>query len=179
LPTSPARPIQNARPSNFDGENDVASVGIPGYFCPSRRSATPYSSNFYRNDYAGCVGFMEGQWFECDGANGNFTNNRFMPPPPDSLLPIADERTQCNHGNTPGAKGAIVWPALGDKRRLAAITDGTSNSILGGEKCLPWQVFGIDGGDNERWNNSGWDEDVIRFHFVPSPDMGGYGSAPY
>lgn len=170
--------IQTNRPTNFDGENDVARVAIPGYFCPSRRTPLAYSG-YYRNDYAGNVGFMEGQWYECDGTDGVFITTRFMPPPPDSLLPVADERTQCNHGNTPGAKGPIVWPALGDKRRLADITDGTSNSILGGEKCLPPQVQGTDGGDNERWNNSGWDEDVIRFHFVPSPDTGGYGSALY
>src|SRR5262249_7501211 len=31
-------------------------------------------------------------------------------------------------------------------------------------------TFGADGGDNERWNNAGWDEDVIRWHFVPVAD---------
>jgi prepilin-type processing-associated H-X9-DG protein len=122
---------------------------------------------------------MQGQWYECDGFNGVFNSTTFIPAPPNGLTPTADERTQVNLGNTPGRKGAIVWPALGAKRRLADITDGTSNSILSGEKCLPWPVFGVDGGDNERWNNSGWDEDVIRFHFVPSPDKGGYGSALY
>ena len=171
--------IHTGRPSNFNGENDVARVGIANYFCPSRRSAAPYGSNYYRNDYAGSVGFMQGQWYECDGYNGEFSPTRFVPAAPNGLLPIADERTPVNLGNTPGRKGAIVWPALGSKRQLADITDGTSNSILAGEKCLPPVVHGADGGDNERWNNSGWDEDTIRYHFVPSPDQGGYGSAPY
>jgi prepilin-type N-terminal cleavage/methylation domain-containing protein/prepilin-type processing-associated H-X9-DG protein len=170
--------IQTGRPTNFNGENDVAQVAIPNYFCPSRRSPLAYSG-FYRNDYAGCVGFMQGQWYECDGTDGVFNTTRFVPAAPNGLTPVADERTQVNLGNTPGRKGAIVWPALGATRKLADITDGTSNSILGGEKCLPPQVQGADGGDNERWNNSGWDEDVIRFHFVPSADKGGYGSDPY
>lgn len=174
---SPA--IHTGRPSNFNGENDVARVAIANYFCPSRRSPTPYGGNYYRNDYAGSVGFMQGQWYECDGYNGQFNSTQFVPAAPNGLTPTADERTQVNHGNTPSRKGAIVWPALGDKRKLADITDGTSNSILGGEKCLPQPIQGSDGGDNERWNNSGWDEDVIRFHFVPSADKGGYGSALY
>jgi len=38
------------------------------------------------------------------------------------------------------------------------------------EKSLPPDRQGSDGGDNERWNNSGWDEDCIRYHFVPVPD---------
>lgn len=70
----------------------------------------------------------------------------------------------------PGWKGAIVWNGLGAVRRLADIKDGTSNSILAGEKSLPIQVWGSDGGDNEMWQNSGWDEDCVRFHFVPVAD---------
>jgi prepilin-type processing-associated H-X9-DG protein len=39
------------------------------------------------------------------------------------------------------------------------------------EKTIPVTRHGTDGGDNERWNNSGWDEDTIRFHFVPVSDF--------
>ena len=38
------------------------------------------------------------------------------------------------------------------------------------EKAVPSSRQGTDGGDNERWNNSGWDEDNIRFHFPPLHD---------
>jgi prepilin-type processing-associated H-X9-DG protein len=31
------------------------------------------------------------------------------------------------------------------------------------EKALNPKAFGQDGGDNERWTNAGWDEDVVRF----------------
>ena len=63
----------------------------------------------------------------------------------------------------------IVHPNSG-KRRLAEITDGTSNTIAIAEKSLPPRTVGTDGGDNENWNNSGWDEDCIRYHFAPVPD---------
>jgi prepilin-type processing-associated H-X9-DG protein len=51
------------------------------------------------------------------------------------------------------------------------VTDGTSNSIMAAEKCLPLKRQGLDGGDNERWNNAGWDECVIRYHFPPMGDQ--------
>jgi prepilin-type N-terminal cleavage/methylation domain-containing protein len=178
--------IQNGRPPNFNGEDDVARVAISGYNCPTRRVSAKYGSNpvtaTFRNDYAGCVGMMQGQWYECDGANGVFTTTRLMDAAPNSILPVADERTQVNHGDTGGRKGAFVWGARGAKRRLADFIDGTSNSILAAEKCLPLARQGADGGDNERWQNSGWDEDVIRFHFRPSSDFpgaNGYGAASY
>jgi len=174
--------VQTGRPTNFDGELDVARVGIPGFFCPTRRVATGYGSALtYRNDYAGSVGMMQGQWYECENSGGNFNSPRFVPPAPNGAWPISDERNQVNQGNTAGRKGALNWTALGGKRKLADIIDGTSNSFLVGEKCLPWSRFGVDGADNEMWNNSGWDEDCIRYHFVPSSDFynsgNGYGAA--
>ena len=47
-------------------------------------------------------------------------------------------------------------------RRLLDVTDGLSNTIAIGEKQLNPKNFGHDGGDNESWVNSGWDEDNIR-----------------
>jgi prepilin-type processing-associated H-X9-DG protein len=42
---------------------------------------------------------------------------------------------------------------------------------MAAEKCLPHKRFGVDGGDNERWNNAGWDECVLRWHFPPKSDF--------
>ena len=42
---------------------------------------------------------------------------------------------------------------------------------MAAEKSLPLKVQGLDGGDNEKWNNAGWDEDVIRWHFPPMSDQ--------
>ena len=92
---------------------------------------------------------MQGQWYECDGADGNFNPTKFVPATPNGLLPIADERTQVKLGNTPGRKGAIVWPALGasaeDRRhhRRHLQLDPLRREVP------PGLVQGADGGDNE------------------------------
>jgi prepilin-type N-terminal cleavage/methylation domain-containing protein len=137
--------VQTNRPTNFDGENDVGRVAIAAFYCPTRRAATTYplnsSSAWGKLDYAGNAGFMQGQWYECDGADGVFNTTKFVPPAPNGLLPIADERTQVNLGNTTKGKGAIVWPALGARRKLADITDGASNSILCAEHELNLNIM--------------------------------------
>lgn len=161
-------PIHNKPNIDSNGELTVARVGIPSYFCPSRRAAQPYGSNpataTYRNDYAGCAGAFQGETYECRDTGG-----RWIPPAPNGYSPLANERAAINQGNTAGRKGAIVHGVRGP-RRLSDFTDGTSNSIVVAEKSLPVSRQGSDGGDNERWENSGWDEDCIRYHFVPIPD---------
>lgn len=154
--------LHSGRPPDYDGEDTVARALIPGYYCPSRRGATAYGSGaFGRCDYAGCAGFYQGELHE------NFGD---IPDFPLGLSPRRDERAQENRGNSGTRKGFLVWNALGDKRRLADVTDGTSNSILCSEKALPPLRHGSDGGDNERWNNAGWDECVLRWHFPPMAD---------
>lgn len=154
--------LHSGRPADYNGENSVARALIPTYYCPSRRAPTGYGSGLFgRCDYAGCAGFYQGEMHE--GFND-------IPAAPLGMGPRRDERAQENRGNTPGRKGMIVWNALGDKRRLADVTDGTSNSILASEKSLPPERHGNDGGDNERWNNAGWDECVVRWHFPPMAD---------
>lgn len=155
-------PIHSGRPADYNGEDSVARVLIPIYYCPSRRKRTGYGAGqFGRCDYAGCAGFYQGEVHE------NFGD---IPPSPLGMSPRRNERSPENYGNMPGRKGYIVWPAAGARRRTAEVTDGTSNSILAAEKCLPTMRQGSDGGDNERWNNAGWDEDVLRWHFPPRSD---------
>ncbi|MCX8140939.1 MAG: DUF1559 domain-containing protein, partial [Gemmataceae bacterium] len=133
------------------------------YYCPSRRAPTGYgSAGFGRCDYAGCAGLFQGDMHELTGDT---------PPPPLGFGPARNERTTENFGNYPGRKGFIVWPGRGAKRRMADIVDGTSNTIAAAEKALPARRHGVDGGDNERWNNNGWDEDNIRWHFPPKHDQ--------
>lgn len=145
--------------NNNGGENDVAGVAIATYYCPSNRPPTLYNNGLVaRIDYAGCGGFFQGETIEGTGD---------IPPPPLGLGPAGDERANVNQGNTPTRKGAIAWAGFGVKRQLAEFQDGLSNSICYSEKCIPLARLGTDGGDNERWNNSGWDEDCIRWHFAP------------
>ena len=166
-----ATPIWPIPAGNLFGEDDIARVAISSFYCPTRRDTKRYGTNpntaISKNDYAGCAGFMQGETYECLAGGTSSVN---VPPPPNGAFPIADERTQVNLGDTPTRKGAIIHGSRG-KRRLADFTDGTSNSIVAAEKSLPPDRHGTDGGDNERWQNSGWDEDNIRFHFVPVPDI--------
>lgn len=153
---APIWPIVNGQ----GGENDVARSLVPTFYCPSRRGPTAYGSQFGRTDYAGCAGFFQGR--------PDSTIN-FIPTAPLGA-PAQPIRTAANGGLSPGRGGAIVWTGSGRVRRLGELTDGTSNSIFFAEKSLHTSQHGRDGGDNERWNNAGWDECVIRWHFPPRPD---------
>lgn len=167
-------PLHPTRPSDYDGEDSVARAVVPTFYCPSRRQGDVYGSAlFSRNDYAGSAGFYQGEIIE----NGSLSGwnpalwQPQIPAAPLGLSPRRNERTPENFGNTPGRKGYITWNAQGAKRRIADVTDGTSNSIMVSEKAIPKGRYGADGGDNERWNNSGWDEDNIRYHFPPMSDF--------
>lgn len=162
-----------ARPADYNGEDTVARALIPTYYCPSRRGPTGYGSGqFGRCDYAGCAGFYQGEILE------NGTQSGWNPPvwgpqipdPPLGMSPRRNERTTENFGNFGGRKGYIVWSGQGAKRKIGEVIDGTSNSIMAAEKALPPSRHGSDGGDNERWNNAGWDECVVRYHFPPMAD---------
>jgi prepilin-type N-terminal cleavage/methylation domain-containing protein len=167
----PVWPIPSG--GNWGGEDYIARVAIPNFYCPTRRLNERYGTDAdtstSRNDYAGCAGFLQGESFECISVKGDMNDPTYVPAPPNGLLPLADERSGVNLGNTPKRRGAIMHASKG-KRRLADFRDGTSQSIVVSEKSLPDSRWGADGGDNERWQNSGWDEDNIRFHFVPIPD---------
>lgn len=76
-----------------------------------------------------------------------------------------------------GEKGPFKMTDF-DTIRLEMIKDGTSNTLLIGEKGLHPQSHGIEGGDNERWNNAGWDEDVIRFGAAVNSARTAYGLPP-
>ena len=142
------------------GEDAVARALVPTFYCPSRRGATAYGSNFGRTDYAGCAGFFQGR---------PDSTIDFIPPAPLGR-PAQPIRTATNGGLSGSLQGAIVWTGTNQKRTLGSITDGTSNTIIFSEKSLHPSQHGRDGGDNERWNNAGWDECVLRWHFAPRPD---------
>ena len=168
-----ALPVHNGRPANYNGEDDIARVAVSAFYCPSRRSTERYGGNpttaTSRLDYAGCAGFLQGAYY-----NGGDCTAKSIPGAPNGMLPargIRDWRDGGkNRGNAPGYKGAIVWSGKDAKRYLGDFKDGLSNSIVIAEKALSQKRFGADGGDNERWQNSGWDEDCVRWHFAPSPD---------
>jgi prepilin-type N-terminal cleavage/methylation domain-containing protein len=155
-------PIHGTRTFDYNGEDTVAAALISTYYCPSRRGPTGYGGAAAgRCDYAGCAGFYQGEVHENQGD---------IPAPPLGMSPRRNERTPENFGNFGGRKGYIVWSAQGAKRRIGDVTDGTSNSIMASEKSIPLGKLNASGGDNERWNNAGWDECVLRYHFPPLHD---------
>ncbi|QDT96246.1 DUF1559 domain-containing protein [Gimesia aquarii] len=62
-----------------------------------------------------------------------------------------------------GQKGVLVQTTAVTELRINDIKDGASNTIMVAEKALHPDRHGSDGGDNEPWNNAGWDECVIRW----------------
>jgi prepilin-type processing-associated H-X9-DG protein len=114
----------------------VSLIPVPSYTCPTRRSPKLYGSS-YKSDYAGNA-----------GERG-----------PGSIRAVA---TKADPTKSNGLTGVVIQTDAG-RMKLSEIRDGTSNTIMVSEKVLNPHNFGVDGGDNERWNNSGWDEDVIRF----------------
>ncbi len=84
-----------------------------------------------------------------------------------------------------GTPGVLIKTGV-DVLRVERIKDGSSNVLMVAEKVLNPLMYGTaqDGGDNERWNNAGWDEDVIRWggnvpatgtptYYPPLPDFKG------
>lgn len=69
--------------------------------------------------------------------------------------------------------GAIIRRSCKQPIDFAYLRDGTSNTLLIGEKQTNVDNFGGSGGDNEAYVNSGWDQDEVRWgalNNVPMPD---------
>ena len=70
-----------------------------------------------------------------------------------------DVRRDGGSGRTSG----VVIQTDAHKITIEQIRDGSSNTIMVGEKAMHPEFLGNNGGDNENWNNPGWDEDIIRY----------------
>ncbi len=125
------------------GVGSVAQTVIKAYYCPSRRQPLLYG-NGGRCDYAG----NGGRNFAGSGREGVLVKQWLNP-----------------------ATTMAIDAPVEQRRTLTDILDGTSNTVLAGEKQLHPSVLGTAGGDNEAWHNSGWDQDHERFgEAVPQPD---------
>jgi len=123
----------------------VASTAIKIYYCPSRRQPAKYgSASTARCDYAGNGGRNMAE----EGLNGVFVRQ----------------------WRNPSTAKPVDAP-VEQFRTIADIIDGTTNTVMVGEKQCHATVLGSAGGDNEPWNNSGWDQDHVRFgEAVPQAD---------
>lgn len=111
------------------------STPVKAYYCPTRRPPTVYGAGT-RCDYNGNAG--------TDFDNGT-----------------ARDGSRNGSDGPQSHNGAIVRENVGDVT-LSGITDGTSNTVLIGEKWLHPDRHNADGGDNENAMNAGWDQCVVR-----------------
>jgi prepilin-type N-terminal cleavage/methylation domain-containing protein/prepilin-type processing-associated H-X9-DG protein len=125
-------------------EKQIQAIGarVPGYFCPSRRSPQAHIAAAW---YGPPGTYAHGQ---IDYAGSCSTNQGAI--------------VRANDANIDNRTVALTF---------ASITDGTSNTLLVGEKRLnSLQVGNIQSDDNEGYS-SGWDHDVMRFSDrAPLPD---------
>lgn len=130
-------------PDTTAGNTEVARTALPVFHCPSRRQPTVYS-NGARSDYAG----NGGQSMATNGAQG----------------------VMVKQWKSPSTSRPVDLP-VEQTRRMADLTDGTSQTLMIAEKQVHVTKLGSAGGDNEVWNNSGWDQDHVRLaEALPQPD---------
>ena len=135
---------------------------IKTYFCPSRRAPTAYTQG--TSWYIPNSGFPgTGTHGQTDYA-GSIANNSN-----DNGVIV---RTFNGGQDIPGTKRR--GPA-----RLADISDGTSNTLVVGDKKLLKGASNFRGDDNEGYS-SGWDHDVVRrTDLAPLPDDGSDGNGRF
>src|SRR5262249_1409016 len=138
----------------------IRQIPMKLYFCPSRRAPVVRAlPNGCLNDYVANA-----------GAGGNSGNGPPAPPGSPAWLPPSST------GGNNGVYGVIVCPACSAAPpvvNIPNITDGTTNTILYGEKSLSVDLYaGGDGNDNQGWWR-GIDSDIVGGVYTPvSPSVG-------
>jgi prepilin-type N-terminal cleavage/methylation domain-containing protein/prepilin-type processing-associated H-X9-DG protein len=139
----------------------ISGTAVPIYFCPSRRAPAPSPNGRAMNDYAAAI---PGTKYNPPGTT--------QPDPADSWWrTFAD--AQADHGGVIcrvqdlGSTFPQGFRGKEQKITFGSITDGSSNTLVVGEKFVsPANYLGNNGGDDTGWVN-GWDADVIRATGMP------------
>ena len=169
---------------NLAGDADVVKVPIPAYYCPTRRRPMVLNWPLLTNwgleterammDYAGNGGTDDGP----TGAGvpsctillggGSCVGNTGWGMLGDGRdAPI----TRSPFGSVDTGSDAFAAPYRSGPVGVAEIRDGTSNTLLVGEKCLNLGLLGRDQTDEFAGWAEGWDWDIIRWgYFQPQPD---------
>ena len=104
---------------------------VPYAICPSNPDAEARDTNWAQSTYSGSLGSQRTP--SCNGACNTFLNAR-PSNAPSSLLGYDANMGWADHGNTYEARGVSgMFNRLGAPIKIAAVLDGTSNTILIGE----------------------------------------------
>ena len=146
---------------NNGGEDDVARQMVKIYYCPSRRAPTAYGTAVRPVRLRRQRRVLPGR-----GPRGL----RRHPGPAARQAPRRNERTTRELRRLRRAQGRhrLARPGRQADRRRHHRRHVEHHRRR--REGLPPTRHGPDGGDNERWNNAGWDEDNIRYHFPPKAD---------
>ncbi len=143
--------------ANVDAASaQVRGTAVKTFSCPSKAGPNPRvfnggswygpggTQNFFQTDYAGSQG---------NGNNGAIVFH------------------DCKWSGWPAPTPGTFTPN-NDMINLAALTDGTSNTIVVGEKRVNFQALGGFQGDDNEGYTAGWDCDTIRqTNVTPTPDV--------
>jgi prepilin-type N-terminal cleavage/methylation domain-containing protein len=161
LPFMEQQPVYDLGGTTAANHTLIANTAINGYFCPSRRPPGVYGSSA-KNDYAANGGgHISAATVTIGGVS--YALKGFGDDGP--FGQVWDDSQLTATG------GITMQTPMKRKRTFANIKDGLSNTALVGEKQVHDTTWGSAGGDNEAWNNPGWDECMARFGYeVPEPD---------
>lgn len=157
-----------------EGTRIAHETPVSNFVCPSRRGAELYPFEYKgqrnlpagtnlaaRNDYAANAGWrVEGrQW-----PSGGFGVNPANGPDTGDFRPY---EVAFKVGSREGGNGAVH---AFSEVMIAQISDGTSNTILLGEKYIPSDLYDVGAptgnnnnhGNDQGWNQ-GWDHDNVRY----------------
>ncbi|PHR96479.1 MAG: prepilin-type cleavage/methylation domain-containing protein [Blastopirellula sp.] len=126
---------------------------IAGYYCPSRRPAIAHPEN---ND-----------WYRCNTQKLTLSDKRRHEfAQTDYAASNSDRDGVLSRPTNSGCNGSTPTQPKDNHKQweitMSAITDGTSNTLMVGEKRLATQNLGKYQGDDNEGYTSGWDHDVLR-----------------
>ena len=145
---------------------DVISTVVKGYFCPSRRTAqtvdythpTPYINAtkpalVARNDYVACGGTL---------GNGRNPQGPTTLPAPATWVDVDPATNKSYSASGITFSGSMIT--------IRQVRDGTSKTILYGEKFMDIDTLDTSSDSNDQGWNLGWDWDIARWTHTP-PQM--------
>jgi prepilin-type processing-associated H-X9-DG protein len=149
---------------------------VPMYFCPSRRAPQQSPNLRAMNDYAAAI---PGWSTPIIGATNPILDGPYYPWDPNSIGPGPGDIEPFWWWGDQDHQGVVARvenlndihdpnrPVRVKKITFAAITDGTSNTLVVGEKWLrPDRYLSNDWMDDQGWL-CGWDPDIIRMTNKP------------